>query len=504
MKWFDGSIPEAIAEAKRCGRVFVVVITGDDAQSSELLSTWNQPQVVEAAQDCVAIRLDSDSEACAQFSQIYPVVVVPSSFFIGLSGIPLEVIASSVSADHLLLKICSVKQMHQLQTAGGTVPPPPQTESTTVPPQTQTGGAVSVQPQTEVTAAASQTGGVVLSQTKTEATVPESSSVPRETTSEETRAMSTEQKTSQKKKKNEPEESEVESERRKLGKELQEFKRKQEEDQTRRLLEERQKEKEEERAARERVRQQIAMDRAERAARYARTVQEENAAKEARIQAAQQEQEAKKEAAVRHRSSVARLQFRLPDGSSFASQFPASSLLREARQYALQEVGGVYGSFTMATMFPRREFTSEDLERSLTELELVPSASIVLLPQQCRSSSSLTSSSSSLWSLLSALLCPLLTVWRMISAAVFGPTPDQDRDQSGTSSGTSSGTTSGTSGTSGTTSGSSRSTTQPPDRQSLEKRPRNFKKEGKICRLRTQEDSEDENNTWNGNSTQQM
>jgi len=38
----------------------------------------------------------------------------------------------------------------------------------------------------------------------------------------------------------------------------------------------------------------------------------------------------------------------------------------------------------------------------------------------------------------------------------------------------------------------------------LEKRGEDFKKEGKIYRLRTQDDGEDENNTWNGNSTQQM
>uniref|UniRef100_A0A3Q3LEE9 UBX domain protein 4 n=1 Tax=Labrus bergylta TaxID=56723 RepID=A0A3Q3LEE9_9LABR len=41
-------------------------------------------------------------------------------------------------------------------------------------------------------------------------------------------------------------------------------------------------------------------------------------------------------------------------------------------------------------------------------------------------------------------------------------------------------------------------------KHSVEKRPRDFKKDGKVCRLRTQEDSEDDNNTWNGNSTQQM
>lgn len=40
--------------------------------------------------------------------------------------------------------------------------------------------------------------------------------------------------------------------------------------------------------------------------------------------------------------------------------------------------------------------------------------------------------------------------------------------------------------------------------QTVEKRPKEFKKDGNICRLRTQEDSEEDNNTWNGNSTQQM
>lgn len=45
-----------------------------------------------------------------------------------------------------------------------------------------------------------------------------------------------------------------------------------------------------------------------------------------------------------------------------------------------QEVGNQYGNFSMATMFPRRVFTGEDLSKTLLELELTPSASIVLLP----------------------------------------------------------------------------------------------------------------------------
>lgn len=50
-----------------------------------------------------------------------------------------------------------------------------------------------------------------------------------------------------------------EIERRKTGKEMLEYKRRQEEELTKRMLEERNREKAEERAARERIRQQIAM-----------------------------------------------------------------------------------------------------------------------------------------------------------------------------------------------------------------------------------------------------
>ena len=45
---------------------------------------------------------------------------------------------------------------------------------------------------------------------------------------------------------------------------------------------------------------------------------------------------------------------------------------------------------------------------------------------------------------------------------------------------------------------------EPVRKRVLEKQGEDFKKEGKIYRLRTQDDGEDENNTWNGNSTQQM
>lgn len=286
-----------------------------------------------------------------------------------------------------------------------------------------------------------------------------------------------------------------EIERRKTGKEMLEYKRRQEEELTKRMLEERNREKAEEKAARERIRQQIAMDRAERAARFAKSREEAEAAKAAALQAKQAEMEARKEAAQRERSAIARIQFRLPDGSSFTNQFPSEARLEEARQFAAQTVGNTYGNFSLATMFPRREFTKEDYGKKLLELELAPSASVVLLPAGRPATSVVQASGSDLWKFLGTILYPLLAVWRFISNFLFtSPPPSQpsvrsahQQDHSAPS-----------------TSGSIEQSRQAVRKRVVEKRGEDFKKEGKIYRLRTQDDGEDENNTWNGNSTQQM
>uniref|UniRef100_A0A8C2WW58 UBX domain-containing protein 4 n=1 Tax=Cyclopterus lumpus TaxID=8103 RepID=A0A8C2WW58_CYCLU len=420
MLWFEGSIPDAINLAKLRSSVFVVVITGKDEQSAQLISSWEDDKVSEEAKNCcVAINVDAKSEPCVQFSQIYPVVCVPSSFFIGENGIPLEVIAGSVSAEELMKRINRVKQVRLTKKL--------------------------------------------------------------------------EERQEQKKKG----EEEAEVERRKMGKDVQDLKKKQEGDRTKRLLDERNREKAEEKAARDRVKQQIALDRADRAARYANTQEEEKTAKQALLQARQEDYEERREAAVRERSTIARIQFRLPDGSSFSNQFPSQSRLQEARHFAVQEVGKRYGNFTLATMFPRREFTSEDLDKTLLELDLAPSASIVLLPQSSRPTNTvIQSSDGGIWAVLGTLLYPLLAVWRFLSSFLFAtpPPPGAASRGSGQPSGS----------YTNLASASDKAKRDTVNKDTVEKRPKDFKKDGKVCRLRTQEDSEDDNNTWNGNSTQQM
>ncbi|KAK6485180.1 UBX domain-containing protein 4-like isoform X1 [Huso huso] len=531
MLWFEGSIPAAIASAKQKNSVFVIFIAGDDDQSTQMLSSWEDDKVAEAtAQSFVAIKIDAKSDTCVQFSQIYPVVCIPSSFFIGDNGIPLEVIAGSVPAEQLVNRIEKVKQMHIQQKnvkLGGAdenqvateqhsaslVTPDLTSQSQSLPSETvQPNGAhlSDAEPENGAAVAASKAclsktveDGVHSGQPSPAEEISVSSedasvsSQPEEDLNIKVERL-TKKLEERREHKNREEESEIkkEVERRKVGKEILDFKKKNEGEKTKQMLEERNREKAEEKAARDRVKQQIALDRADRAARYAKTKEEVDAAMAAALQTRQAELVAKKQTSQKERSAIARIQFRLPDGSSITNQFPSETRLEEARQFVAQEVGKKYGNFSLATMFPRREFTIEDFDKTLLELELAPSAAIVLLPQTGRSAAAVVQSSGGgIWGVLGTIFYPLFAVWRFISNFVFAssPPPGSSTRQAPQPE----------------HSQPSTSTAAEPKRETirkrvLEKHTDDFKKDGKIYRLRTQGDNEDDNNTWNGNSTQQM
>uniref|UniRef100_A0ABI7ZA53 UBX domain-containing protein 4 n=1 Tax=Felis catus TaxID=9685 RepID=A0ABI7ZA53_FELCA len=463
MLWFQGAIPAAIASAKRSGAVFVVFVAGDDEQSTQMAASWEDEKVTEASSDSfVAIKIDTKSEACLQFSQIYPVVCVPSSFFIGDSGIPLEVIAGSVSADELVTRIHKVRQMHSLKGETSVANGSPSessvsTPSTSLEPNNTSESSQSRNvepceiPPTSDTKSDSATGG----ESSGHASPSQepggcSNQRPPEdlTVRVERLTKKLEERREEKRKEEEQREIKKEIERRKTGKEMLDYKRKQEEELTKRMLEERNREKAEDRAARERIKQQIALDRAERAARFAKTKEEVEAAKAAALLAKQAEMEVKRDSSARERSTIARIQFRLPDGSSFTNQFPSDAPLEEARQFAAQAGR--------------------------------PTTSMV------------HSSSGDFWTLLGTVLYPFLAIWRLISNFLFSNPPAQTSVRAAASE------------PSNLASSSNSEKREPVRKRVLEKRGEDFKKEGKIYRLRTQDDGEDENNTWNGNSTQQM
>uniref|UniRef100_H0WLN1 UBX domain-containing protein 4 n=1 Tax=Otolemur garnettii TaxID=30611 RepID=H0WLN1_OTOGA len=511
MLWFQGAIPAAIATAKRSGAVFVVFVAGDDEQSTQMAASWEDEKVTEASSNSfVAIKIDTKSEACLQFSQIYPVVCVPSSFFIGDSGIPLEVIAGSISADELVTRIHKVQQMHSQkgETSVGNGNQPESSVSTP---------SASFEPNN--TSENSQSRNVELCETPP--TSPEiksdtatgGESLGHATPSQEPSGCSNqrpaedltvrverhrltkklEERREEKRKEEEQREIKKEIERRKTGKEMLDYKRKQEEELTKRMLEERNREKAEDRAARERIKQQIALDQKKILMQFSKNNETATYTRAGRFESCQTTMTINLKGEYEEISTVARIQFRLPDGSSFTNQFPSDAPLEEARQFAAQTVGNTYGNFSLATMFPRREFTKEDYKKKLLDLELAPSASVVLLPAGRPTTSIVHSSSGDIWTLLGTVLYPFLAIWRLISNFLFSnPPPAQTSVRVPSSE------------PQNPASSSKSEKRDPVRKRGLEKRGEDFKKEGKIYRLRTQDDGEDENNTWNGNSTQQM
>uniref|UniRef100_S4R6A3 UBX domain-containing protein 4 n=1 Tax=Petromyzon marinus TaxID=7757 RepID=S4R6A3_PETMA len=513
MLWFDGAIPAAIAEAKKKKFIFVVFICGDDEESVAMSASWEDPEVTEAAaQACVAIKLQAASEPCMQFSQICILSGVPSSYFIGESGVPLEVIRGSLSAQELLAKIAHVKQMHIEKgavegapaVASASAPQPSILPSNCENEHILSACLCSLTPNSATPWALLLhnwiCGGFCC-------TVLSSQCNPQEYTHNisifvKKLNRKLEEKRQQKAKDEEESNIRREIERRKLGKDMAEFKQRKEEEQAKRVMDERNREKAEERAAKERIRQQIAQDRAERAARYNREKEEVDAARVAAQQAKEAEKRAKEQQTQQDRTAIARIQYRLPDGSYFTNQFSSETTLAEARTFAQQVVKNAYGDFTLATAFPRRNFTVDDYPRTLQELGLAPSAAIIVLPVRPRTPSGartrLHQCHDGLFALMGTLLLPIVAVWRFLGNFLFGQ-PVQ-HPPAGHIGGVGGGATAAAS--------AAPQAARDPGRCSARARRGGggFKRDGNVYQLgsRGDSDNDDDNNTWNGNSTQQM
>ncbi|XP_075182485.1 UBX domain-containing protein 1 isoform X2 [Anomaloglossus baeobatrachus] len=132
---------------------------------------------------------------------------------------------------------------------------------------------------------------------------------------------------------------------------------------------------------RERVKEKIARDKAERARKYGGSTSDPIsppaesplAAPTPSPSSPVQEPPTKKE------YDECRIQVRLLDGTALSQTFRAREQLAAVRLYVeLNWPGGPEGPFNLLTSFPRRVFTEEDMEKPLQELGLVPSAVLIV------------------------------------------------------------------------------------------------------------------------------
>merc|ERR1711971_1265819 len=118
MDWYEGSIGEAIQCAKMSKSVFVVVIYGtdDDETSKKFLEVLNEADISSKLKkaNAVSIKIQNGTESCTQFSQIYPVILVPSIYFIdSQSGTNIETTGGTVDKEKLIESIDKALEAHE-------------------------------------------------------------------------------------------------------------------------------------------------------------------------------------------------------------------------------------------------------------------------------------------------------------------------------------------------------------------------------------------------------
>lgn len=423
MLWYSGTVDEAIGEVKARKAIFVVYIHGNDEQSSSMNNTFASPDVCRKLENdnYVAVKIESNSETCQQFSQIYPVILIPSTYFIGENGALLEIIGGYLTPEDFLAKINHVSQagsleMEQKVTEISEIQKPddkPKVDSVyqkesqhrLLPEQHRVHEQVLKEdpvPQQQVTEAGEM---------KSETPSPKDTVILK---SDECAEVS-------KKSKNDAFEG-------------------------------------------------------------------------------TKQQEPVKEPS-RQDSNITRLQFRLPDGSSLTQQFSADDTLDCVRNYLLDNTNPRLSDFRLSTPFPRREYNAADYCQSLRELELTPCAVVLVMPIK---RSIISSPSSGIASLVWILLGPLVTMFNYLRTSIFGSTDKRD-DQQDRNKRTDVNTRYSERNESGTSYRTDRPSTAYKRKTDVKSSQSSSftKKDGNIHRMVNQDDDED-NKTWNGNSTQQM
>ncbi|XP_005106367.1 UBX domain-containing protein 1-A [Aplysia californica] len=166
--------------------------------------------------------------------------------------------------------------------------------------------------------------------------------------------------------------------RRNQGRDLGMAKQKMEEAEMRKIAEERKREKMEEKMARQRVKEQIEKDKRDRAAKFSNQKQEATAspssAPAAPVPAAAP--------AAPKEYTDCRLQIRLTNGQALTQTFGAKEPLSAVHLYVELNRTDPAGPFSLMTSFPRKVFSSEDMDKPLESLGLVPSAVIMVTKRQ--------------------------------------------------------------------------------------------------------------------------
>ncbi|XP_053207905.1 UBX domain-containing protein 4-like [Panonychus citri] len=482
--WFSGSVSEAVDKSKREKKLFMVFIEGKDDVSkkmAEMLVNLRDDILTVMKREVVSFKVEDGTENCKLFGQIYPILMVPSVYFISNTGVNLEVIAGHVTEQEFMNSLDKVLLVHKTNV----IVPSPIVSPSVATPLTQVQPAMEpVSPvSTSTTGDKVETSSGENSQPKLDEKVAKAQQL-------------IEQLKLKKAKDDEEKARQQELERIRSGKEMAKAKARREELEMAELVKEREKEKREAAEARKRILAQIEADKEERRQRN-----EQFRVNSCSKSDPQSGTSSTPTPSIKTNVNEARIQFRFPDGSFKNQTFGADDPLCALRQFVIDT--SAYRNFTLSTSYPKRLFTSDDLTKSLRDLELAPSSVLLVLtsPSVVSKASSLVSTNLFLqiWPLI---MTPIYWIWTFITSLFRPPPPPPPPAPNRFSRSPSS---------------SSQDQGDPLERKRaleeerekrLAKRQKESKllnRDGNVAQLRdNREDKDNEDGTWNGNSTQQM
>uniref|UniRef100_A0A915NGS8 UBX domain-containing protein 4 n=1 Tax=Meloidogyne floridensis TaxID=298350 RepID=A0A915NGS8_9BILA len=346
MEWFVGTVDDALTEYQQKKGILIVYVYAENG----LLFLICIPYV--------AIRMVKESENAKQFAQFFPTLTVPVCYILGMNAQPLEVITglSGVTSDKLLGEFKKAVSLfkEQIGEMKKDVDIPKDKEDRIEDKKEET---VVVQKEEAAPGDAGASADTTTSQEKLEYY----------------RKLLEEKKKSDAKKEEE-EKHKKEMERRMDGKAMAELREKQRERELKEAAEERRRQKAEDAQALQRLRDQIKLDKEERAAAAASKNGTAGGGQENVKKAEKKVETVEMNKPVN--SDECRIQCRFPDGQTLIKVFPSKELLQVVYDAVNEDVRKPTSFFLMQT-YPRKKLT--DMNKSLLELGLTPSAVLLVV-----------------------------------------------------------------------------------------------------------------------------
>lgn len=484
MDWFPGSSSDAVRSVREQSKKLLVFVQGDD-KASKFVDDQFTSDIAVICNAFVCLRLDSSSDAAAQFSAVYPAQTVPCLYLIAPTGELIDTKPGYITKDDILGWLSK----HSQQSADLTH-----------------GFGHQLSSETEATSS-----GSPLISSLQPATLEDRTQRARRLVEEKRHERLAEEKINAR---------DEEVNRRAFGKAMHNFKERQRAREVDEMMLERRKDEVENQRLRECLRQQIEDDR--------RAKQERTNLSGSLDSSPQKVFKVDAPIACTGPSALgndkARLQIRLVDGGHFVGCFPATATLAGEVRNWLQNLSQsnpdgtaelpyvddslrrkltavVTHGYRFRQLHPARLFDPEDETKTVADLELCPSAVLMLVSSASRYTPSVQGTAGSLVSWLYSIVNTgihsvhsyatwvLYSVWS-IGSSFLATTRPNSIDSSRVASIQPSSSSSGASAVS---------------KSGLPVKNRSVRRQGNMARLsHLPDDSDDEQARWNGNSTAQL